>query len=48
MQFVGGDKPRDELKDLEALEVVAYKEALADLVKAIAIADRLGKCPADF
>ncbi|CAK9084998.1 unnamed protein product [Durusdinium trenchii] len=48
VEFLGGDKPAKELKDVEDATVSAYKEALTDLVKAISIADTAGKSLKDF
>ncbi|CAK9057304.1 unnamed protein product, partial [Durusdinium trenchii] len=48
VDFVGGDKPAKEMKDVQGLEVQAYKDALQDIVKAIAVADLLGKSLKDF
>lgn len=46
--FVGGDKRADQLKSMEAEDVIAYKEALTELVKAVSVAQALGKRPEDF
>lgn len=48
INFVGGDKPVDKLKDMHGEEVSAYQEALTELVKAVGVADLLGKTFGDF
>eukprot|EP00438_Fugacium_kawagutii_P012769 Skav214218 [mRNA] locus=scaffold489:544926:549630:+ [translate_table: standard] len=49
VEFVGGDKPVDELKmALDSDQATAYIQALQDLVKAISIADSMGKSMKDF
>ena len=48
VNFVGGDKPSKELRDFEDLEVLGFKEALAELVKSVGVASSLGKTIADF
>ncbi|CAK9065650.1 unnamed protein product [Durusdinium trenchii] len=48
VRFVGGDKPSGYLKDIDCEEVQAYKAALAEMVRAVAIAVALGKGPTDF
>ena len=45
---MGGDKPSNKLKDFESDEVMAYKQALQDLVKGVAVAHSLGKTSKDF
>lgn len=42
------DKVAGECKDLENEEVINYKDALAELVKAVSIAHAVGKGPTDF
>ena len=47
--FAGGDKPKNELlKDLDGQEMLAYKSALQDLVKAVSVAVALKKDATDF
>ena len=43
-----GDKEAEKCKKIDDDEVVAYKKALTDLVKAVSIADFLGKTLGDF
>ena len=43
-----GDKEAEKCKKIDGDEVVAYKKALTDLVKAVSIADFLGKTLGDF
>ena len=42
-----GDKEAEKCKKIDD-DVVAYKKALTDLVKAVSIADSLGKTLGDF
>ena len=42
------DKVAGECKDLNAEAVILYKDALAELVKAVSIAHAVGKGPTDF
>lgn len=42
-----GDKEAEKCKKIDD-DVVAYKKALTDLVKAVSIADFLGKTLGDF
>lgn len=42
------DKVAGECKDLDTEEVIHYKDALAELVKAVSIAHAVGKGPTDF
>ena len=48
VEFVGGDKPKDELKPVDDPCVLGYKQALQDLVKAVGVAHFLGKTPESF
>ena len=48
VQYVGGDKPKAECKNHEDPEMLAYREALKDLVKAVSVAHLAGKNPDSF
>ena len=48
MEFLGGDLPKDKLKPVSDPEVVAYQQALSDLIKAIALLNFLGKTLKDY
>ena len=48
VQYIGGDKPKAECKEHEDGEMVAYREALKDLVKAVSVAHLTGKNPDSF
>ena len=48
MEFLGGDKPVQDLKPFDDGSVEAYRAALQDLVAAIGVADSLGKCLKDY
>ena len=48
MEFLGGDKPVEDLKPFDDGSVEAYRAALQDLVAAIGVADSLGKCLKDY
>ena len=48
VDFVGGEKDAEACKSHELDEVLAYKAALTELVKAVSIAHYLGKGPDDF
>lgn len=49
MEFVGGDKPVGELKmSLTSDQATAFLEALQDLLKAISVADSMGKSMKDY
>ena len=45
---MGGDKEAEKCKKIDDDEVVAFRSALTDLVKAVSIADFLGKSQEDF
>ena len=45
---MGGDKEAEKCKKMDDEEVISYKSALADLVKAVSIAHFLGKTQDDF
>lgn len=48
VEYVGGDKAKEDCKDVSSQEVTAYIDALRDLVKAVGIAHALGLTPEDF
>ena len=48
VEFLGGDKPVEDLKPFDDGSVEAYRAALQDLVAAIGVADSLGKCLKDY
>ena len=48
VEFVGGDKPATQCKDLESEEVVALKTALIELVIGVSIAHAVGKSLSDY
>lgn len=45
---MGGDKEAAKCKEVESDEVVAYKDALKDLVTAVSVVHSLGKSLEDF
>ena len=45
VDYLGGDKDAEICKDPASEEMVHYKDALADLVKAVSIVHFLGKGP---
>ena len=48
VNYVGGDKPHEECKDLDSEDVESFRAALTDLVKAVSIAHALGKTYQDY
>eukprot|EP00435_Cladocopium_sp_Y103_P053254 s115_g17.t1 len=48
VEYMGGDKPVEDLKSFEDETVEAYRVALQELVAAIGVADSLGKCLEDY
>ena len=48
VDYLGGDKDMEICKDPFSEEMVHYKDALTELVKAVSIAHFLGKSPEDF
>lgn len=48
VDFVGGDKPKEDCKDVKSDEVENYRQALQELVKAVSIAHALGKTLSDY
>ena len=49
MEFAGGDKPASELtKDVDSEEMQAYKQALAELLKAVSVVQYIGKSLTHF
>ena len=48
VEYMGGDKEAAKCKEVESDEVVAYKDALKDLVTAVSVVHSLGKSLEDF
>lgn len=48
VEFRGGDKPDDQLKNVDDAQLTDFAEALQELLKAIAIVNVRGKQPSDF
>lgn len=48
VEFVGGDKAKEDCKEVSDQDVQDYVGALRDLVKAVGIVHSLGLTPEDF
>lgn len=45
---MGGDKPAEKLKALDADDVEGYRQALQELLESVSAAESAGKTPKDF
>ena len=48
VDYAGGDKCGDKCQDLESKDILDYKNALDDLIKAVSVAHSMGKTLRDF
>ena len=48
VDYVGGDKAAEDVKDPKSKEIDEYIRALRDLVKTVSICHFLGKTPEEF
>lgn len=48
VEYVGGDKAAEDLKDPKSNEIAEYIRALRDLCKSVSICHFLGMTPEDF